>query len=281
MPALANWPSEIFSKKCQAKFYKNTVLNDIANHDWEGEIKAAGNKVIIRAEPDVAVQKYTGTITYQTLPTSSIELLIDQEDYYAFKLDSVTKHQSNIEIMDKASADASKKMKISVDAQVLGTAYADIPVANQLNGGVKVQLTKDNILDFIVDAGTVLDENDVPEEGRWMVLPPWACGLIKKSDLKDASIAGDGTSIMRNGRLGMIDRFTIYHSNSVAVVNDGTHDVAQIMAGTKHFVSFASQFTESRSMELENEFGTGVSGLMVWGMKVTKPEAAVLIKAYK
>jgi hypothetical protein len=69
------------------------------------------------------------------------------------------------------------------------------------------------VLNYIVDMGTVLDERNIPETGRWLVIPPWAAGMIKKSDLRNASISGDGSSLLRNGRLGMIDRFTLYASN--------------------------------------------------------------------
>ena len=63
--------------------------------------------------------------------------------------------------------------------------------------------------------GTVLDEANCPEQNRFLVIPAKMAGLIKQSDLKDASITGDGSTPLRNGRLGMIDRFTVYVSHNL------------------------------------------------------------------
>ena len=192
--SIANWPNEVYSKKLQAKFYNQTVFGAIANTDWEGEIKDSGSKVRIKMKPDVTVNDYAGTISYQDVTTDYIDLLIDKQKYYAFKVGDVTKAQSDVGVIDEATQDAASNMKIAVDSDILAAIYADVALANQMT---ETQITSANILDMIVDAGTVLDESNTPEDGRWLVLPPWACGMIKKSDLKDASVSGDGTSILR------------------------------------------------------------------------------------
>ena len=290
---MANALSVIYSKKLNAKFYASTVLAQICNTNWEGEIQSEGSKVVIRTRPDVAVRDYdraTG-VTYDDLAPNKIELPIDQTKYYAFVDDYIQTQQADIALVNESSADAAENMKIKVDQHVLGDVYTDVPADNQIAApATGVQVTKANVLDYIVDMGTKLDEANVPESGRWLVLPPWICGLIKKSELKDASLAGDGTSILRNGRMGMIDRFMLYSSNNLAAV---THDAGtpgddsddykiwQCMAGTKDFTSFASQFIKHESLTLENHFGTGHRGLQVYGFKVTKPEAGILLPAYK
>jgi len=140
-------------------------------------------------------------------------------------------------------------------------------------GGAPVQLTAATVLDLLIDAGTVLDEQNVPETGRWIVLPAWACGRIKKSDLKDASLAGDGTSIMRNGRIGVIDRFEIYMSNLVYSLTD-TVVCWHCPFGTKMALTFANQIVKTRSIEKpESTFAQLIDGLNVWGSKVVSPEA--------
>ena len=63
-----NFISEIWSKKLQAKFYANTVLPQVSNTDYEGEISGQGNKVIIRTVPDVTVAV---SYTHLTLPTKA------------------------------------------------------------------------------------------------------------------------------------------------------------------------------------------------------------------
>jgi hypothetical protein len=254
------------------------VLGEIANHDWEGEIKGGGSKVIIRAIPTITIGDYGigGTINYQDLEDDKIELLIDKAKYFAFKVDDVDEVQSDIAIVNKTTQDAAEQMKIVVDQDVLGSVYSD--AANVL---ASTAVTASNVLVWIINAGVALDEANVPEAGRWLVIPPWIAGMIKQSDLKDASLAGDGTSIMRNGRLGMIDRFTLYNSNNIALTGVAATGTFHCMAGTKHFISFASQFVKTETLRLQNSFGDAIRGLKVYGYKATKPEAGVYMPATK
>jgi hypothetical protein len=137
-------------------------------------------------------------------------------------------------------------------------------------------VTKANVLDWIVDAGVLLDAKNVPQEGRWVVLPPWICGMIMKSDLKDASLAGDGTSILRNGRLGKIANFTIYMNNNLYAPSTTYHCIA----GHPEFCTFASQFVKTEmKLRLENTFGHAHRGLNVYGFKVVKSDAGVYMPA--
>lgn len=270
-----NFIPEVWSKKLQAKFYQATVLEQITNHDWEGEIRDQGSKVQIRVRPTVVISDYivNGNINYQQLDDDKIELVIDKAKVFAFTIDDVDAYQSNIKLINECTLDASENMKVAIDTQVLGTVYSAAGLSV-----TSTAVTKSTVLDWLVDAGTKLDEADVPESGRWAVLPPWAVGAIKKSDLKDASIAGDGTSILRNGRVGVIDRFTIYNSNCLA--SNGT--TWNCMAGSRHAISFASQIVKVQHLDkLEQSFSQAVRGLNVYGFKVTKPEALVHMPATK
>lgn len=274
----SNYVPEVFSKKLLAKFYKSTCLHEITNNDYEGEIKGQGSKVIIRSTPTVAVSDYTGTLSYETLGEANVELLIDKAKSYAFKDDRVFSAQRDIKsFIDAATQDAATNMKIAIEGDVFSTVYAS--ATNALDA-VTVPVTKANVVDYIVDCGVLLDEANVSEEGRFMVIPSWMAGMIKKSDLKDASITGDGTSILRNGRLGMIDRFTIYVSNNLTADGAGS-DEFHCLAGTKEAISFATQFVENSKIELENTFGTAYRGLNVFGYTVTQPAALVDFHAKK
>jgi hypothetical protein len=121
------------------------------------------------------------------------------------------------------------------------------------------------VLDYIVDAGTCLDEQNIPETGRWFVIPPWVAGMIKKSDLREASISGDGVSLLRNGRIGMIDRFTIYASNLLPTHAEGSSTGFYTYFGHPHGLTFASQLSKIETLRSEQTFGTLLRGLQVYG----------------
>ncbi|MCK4871022.1 MAG: hypothetical protein KAS93_07935 [Gammaproteobacteria bacterium] len=248
-----------------------------------------GDTVEIRTTPTITIFDYTKgmVLPTQNPEPSVLELAIDKGKGWNFIADDVDKFQSDYDFIEDWTRDASEQMKIEIDTDILGAIYADAHASNagataglktsSINLGVSgapITLTKSNILEFIVDMGTVLDEQSVPQSDRWLILPPKHIALIKKSDLKDASLAGDGTSILRNGRVGMIDRFMIYNSNLLATTTDGG-TVTNIIAGHKSGLTFASQLLENESLRAESTFGTIFRGLQVFGYKVVKPESIV------
>ena len=284
-----NFIPELWAGKLIEKFYDATILAQISNTDYEGEIKRFGDTVNIRTTPTLTIRDYTKGMTLQIERPDSdpIELLIDKGKYWQAVSDDVDKVQTDINLMDVWSKDASEQMKIEIDQDVLANIPADVAAENQgLTAGAKsasfnlgttgspLTVTKDgaggttSITELIVDIGTVLDEANVPEGDRYLVLPAKAVGLIKKSELKDASLSGDGTSIMRNGRVGMVDRFTIYMSHNLLTSSGKTN----ILAGTKRGLTFASQLTNMETLRAESTFGTLIRGLQVYGYKVVKPE---------
>lgn len=285
-----NFIPEIWSGKLIENFYDATVLAAISNTDYEGEIRSMGDTVNIRTQPNITIRDYVKgqNLVVENPDKPKIQLVIDKGEYFSCVEDDVDRIQSDVGLMDMWSKDASEQMKIKIDQRVLTDMLPDIDAANKgATAGAKsasfnlgttgapLTVTKDgaggttSVVDLIVDMGTVLDEANVPEADRYMVIPAKMAGLIKKSELKDASLTGDGTSVVRNGRLGMIDRFTLYVSHNLYVDTGKT----SIIAGHKMGFTFASQMTEMETLRAQSTFGNIVRGLQVYGYKVVKPEA--------
>jgi hypothetical protein len=279
-----NFIPEIWSGKLIQNFYDATVLAAISNTDYEGEIRQYGDTVNIRTTPEITISTYVKgqTLAVQSPEKAKLQLMIDKGEYFACIEDDVDKVQADIAMMDTWSKDASERMKIKIDTRVLTDLLADIAAANKGNTagritanidlgstGTPVALTKSNVLDYIVDMGVVLDEANAPESDRFLIIPAKMAGFIKKSDLKDASITGDSSSVLRNGRIGMIDRFMLYTSHNLSV----TSGKFSIIAGHKMGFTFASQMTNMETIRSESTFGNIVRGLQVYGYKVVKPEA--------
>ena len=283
-----NFIPEIWSGKLIENFYDATVLSAIANTDYEGDIKSHGDTVNIRTTPELTIRDYVKgqTLAVENPDKPKLQLLIDKGKYFACVEDDVDQVQSDIAMMDTWSKDASERMKIVIDTDVLGNIATDIPAANKgLTAGEQSlaidlgvtgtanALTTSNVLTEIINHGTVLDEANVPESDRWMVIPAKMAGLIKQSDLKDASITGDGSTPLRNGRLGMIDRFMIYVSHNLPLSQTGASGEFTIFSGHKKGLTFASQMTNMETLRSETTFGDIIRGLQVYGFKVVKPEA--------
>ena len=280
-----NFIPEIWSGKLIENFYDATVLSAISNTDYEGEIRNMGDTVNIRTTPEITIQTYVKgqTLAVENPDKAKLQLVIDKGEYFACVEDDVDQVQSDIALMDMWSKDASERMKIKIDERVLTDILTDVSSNNKrqtagaISGNIDLgvagtpeALTKTNVIDKIVDMGTVLDEANCPEGDRFLVIPAKMAGLIKQSDLKDASITGDNESPLRNGRLGMIDRFTVYVSHNLKKTSGGEFSV---IGGHKMGFTFASQMTNMETIRSETTFGNIIRGLQVYGYKVVKPEA--------
>lgn len=287
---------EIWSGKLIEKFYASTVLSAISNTDYQGEISNQGDKVKIRTKPTITISDYRadGDLAVQRPEGGVVELAIDQGKYFNLILDDVMEVQSDLNLLSMWSDDASEQFKITVDTAVLlgmlgGAASVNKGAsAGAISGNINLGVTgtplaataaaaasKVDILSIILRLGQVLDEQNIPETGRWLVLPTWAATLIKQSELRQAYLSGDGVSMLRNGRLGMVDRFTIYSSNLLpkgAVTGLAAGEYA-IYAGHAHGLTFASQFTKLETIRSERTFGTLLRGLQVYGYKVVDSKA--------
>jgi hypothetical protein len=207
-------------------------LAAIANTNYEGLITSKGDKVIIRTKPTITINPYeTDQALSVERPTSNIvELLIDKGYYFNTILDDVMEIQADLDLLSMWADDSSEQMKIKIDTEVLASIPAGIAADNvgtaagRLSGNINLGVTATplqvvarapgagevEIIDVITRLGQTLDEQNIPENGRWLVIPAWIAALIKRSELRDASLVGDTVSMLRNGRLGMVESATLH-----------------------------------------------------------------------
>ena len=117
-----NFSSVIYSKKVQLALRKSTVVGDITNSDYFGEIAAQGDTVRIIKEPEISVSAYArGTqITAQDLDDEDFSLVIDKSNYFAFKVDDIEEAHSHVNFMDLATDRAAYRLADQYDQEVLG-----------------------------------------------------------------------------------------------------------------------------------------------------------------
>lgn len=277
----------LYAMKLLIAFYAATVFGAIANTEYEGEITKYGDKVVIRTLPDAVINDYLPgqDIDYQVPSSTPVELNIDKGKYWALALDAAEEKQMDLAYVEKWATHFSEQLRNAIDTDLLAHIYADVSPHNagatggaesgSINLGVTgtpLSINSANAIECILRAGQALDEQNVPDEDRWMVLPSWLVMKLKLSDIKDASMTGDGQSVLRNGRIGMIDRFTLYRSNNVAKVTDTT-SCWHCPFGHKAGVTFATQITKKEQLKNPKSFGDLLRMLQVYGYEVVKPEA--------
>ena len=313
----------IWSGKLNVKFYATTVFGEIANTSYEGDIRNLGDKVVINNIPSVTINDYSvgQTLNYEVPAPSKVELDISKAKYFGVNVSDVIEYQSQPKLMDMFTNDAAKQMAIAIDTDILkmsmdtvyqytststytggnmgkfagaksasldlggaGGTYAATAAGYKL--GAPLTLSASNIVQTITAMASVLDEQNVPDTDRFLVISPFVRNLLMNSNLQQAYLTGDSQSILRNGKIGTIDRFTVYVSNllpsAAAGQNfDGTALTGAtarkcIVAGHKTAITFASQIAKVESLPNPGDFGTLVRGLNIYGYKTIKPESLVI-----
>jgi len=251
------------------------------------EIAGFGAQIKIRTVPDINVSDYViGAGLGNQYPSSnSVTLTIDKAKSFNAALSLVDQRQADVDLPDLYANEGSIRLRIAADTDMLATipaqthasnrgrfAGADSAAIDLGDSTTPLQITKTNVVDFIVDCGTVLDEQNISDEGRWMVLPPWVIAMVMKSDLRIASLAGDGVSILRNGKIGEISNFTIYRSRSL-LTQTSPGAAWYVMFGHSTGLSFAAQIVEAEMLQNPNDFGYLIRGLMVYGFQTINSTA--------
>lgn len=303
---------QLWSNKLNAKFYANTMMTEIANTDWEGEISNQGDTIRIRTAPSITINDYAGagtTLSSEVPAPIFTDMQIDKGKYFSVQVNDVLAHQADMDLMNMFTDDAAKQLKIAIEndtfydwfvtngahaANVGSTAGA---LSQEYNLGTDAapidQATPKNVLEAILRMSAALDEQNVPEDGRWLILSPFDRQLLMQTDIAQAYFTGDAASTIRTGKIGMLDRFEVYVSNllpkgaagkgmvkGLAATSSGATvsnalNRRMMVAGTKQACAFASQISKTEPLRNQTDFGDIVRGLSVYGSKVIKPEALV------
>ncbi len=302
----------LWTGKLLAKFYANTVLSEVTNTDYEGELKNQGDTVRIRLAPSISIADYTAgmNLNYEVPEPIFQDMQINKGKYFGVQVNDVLAYQADIDLMNMFTGDAAKQLKIAIEDEVFFNSFVTEGAAAENQGataGVKSgsydlgtddtpidQTTPENVLNCILRMASVLDEQNVPEDGRFLIMSPYDRHLLMQSSIAQAYFSGDSASTVRTGKVGNLDRFTVYVSNLLPRGGDGLGLVSgmtdpatggasagakvrrTMVAGTKHATSFAMTIDKTEPLRNQTDFGDIVRGLAVYGRKVVKPEALVV-----
>ena len=255
---------------------------NVCNRDYEGEIRASGNTVKIASIGDVTVDDYTKDTDIgdpETLTDAEQSLLINQAKYFNFYVDSVDRAQQNVNVLDEAMRRASWSLRDYADAFLASAMEAAVVIGNKIGSTVTPKVpTKDDAYEYLVDLGVLLDESNVPIDGRFVIVPAWFHGLL----LKDERFVKAGTrssdSALHNGEVGEAAGFSILKSNNVPNTTGAKY---KIIAGHSIATSYVEQIVDVQTYKPEKRFGDAVKGLHVYGAKVVRPTALAMLIADK
>lgn len=277
--AVTNFVPDLWAARLLVALRKNHVAAAICNRDYEGEIRQQGDSVKITSVNRPTIGTYTPhtDITVEDIDDATRALIIDQAKYFAFELDDVEKAQSvsGGAIMAQATDEAGYGLRDVLDAYVLTQIAAGVSAAAPDNSIAEATIaTASAAYDRLVDMAVLLDNSNVPSEGRWAVVTPAFHGwLLKDSRFVGAGDAA-GAATRANGMVGGAAGFTIYKSNNLPD-GPGAGAGKNLLAGYNGATTLAEQIVSVEAARMEKRFADMVKGLHVYGVKVTRAEALV------
>ena len=205
---------------------------------------------------------------------------------------------SHVNFKEVATSSAAYALRDSYDAAVIANMFsgvsssspdhiigADAAAATQTmgqhqGGSNSIDLTGSDgtgtdPLDVMAFMAKLLDEQNVPEEGRWFVAPPAWYEQLSQSGSKLMSVdfnAGQGS--IRNGLVssGKLRGFDMYKSNNIAAPSTAG---GKVLAGHISSTATAQTIISTETLRDPTSFGDIDRGLHVYGSKVLRPEALV------
>jgi len=305
--SLENFIPEVWSARLLVNLYNTLVYGNarIINSDYEGEIRNMGDTVRINSIGAVTVGDYTKNTDItapQTLSDAQATLTITQQKYFNFQVDDIDKFQQFPKMMNDAMREAAYALANTADQFIAGL-YTDIPSGNWVpsaDGTAPSDSTPTSIVtggtiasgeqlayELLVDASTTLDTNNVPEDGRWAVVPPYFEGYL----LKDSRFVAYGTpQNVQNlqggtvgamnattGFIGRVAGFDVSKSNNVPLATNAH----QVICGHSIGWTWAQQVDSVEAYRPEKRFADAVKGLQLYGAKMTRPQVFALGKVKK
>ena len=249
--AVTNFIPQIWEARLMAKFHERSVGQLITT----APTKIEGNKIIFNKVSDIALKDYEGSVSFDDLTTSKVELPMDVKKYWAFKVDDVDAVQSAGALIDPHVAEAGYGLQEATDKLILDEA---LKTSHIVEG--------EKAYDVIIKANTQLNKHKVPKAERFAIVNAEA---LEELHLDPRFVAN--YTVLENGIIegAKINGVQLVFSEEL---NGGEFAVVVLH---KSAIGFGKQLEETEAMRLQNAFADGVRGLQVCGVKTLREEAVV------
>lgn len=284
--AISNFIPEYWATQVEGKLRAALVYGQpgITNHNYEGEIRQAGDTVRISQYGEVSIFDYVRNQDMpdpEELSDSQKTLVIDQQKAFNFQVDDVDAAQATESAMPAAMESAAYGLAEDVDLHLAGQMVAGagivIDPADLAAGGSFYK-------DVALPARTACARANLPAMGRFMILPPEVVAYALDDDR--VLQATDYQPVL-NGEIGRCAGFRLLESNNVPVhgndedgdsATDPTAGYYKISFGISQATSMANQVNSVEAYRMEKRFADAVKGLHVYGSKVLHSDRLGLIE---
>ncbi|EPY2286765.1 hypothetical protein ACXAT6_004052 [Clostridium sporogenes] len=258
-----NFKATLWEGALLANFHSVSVADAVSTKPT----KIQGNKVIFNRVGAGAIKDYEGSISWDEINTTPIEMTFDKKKYFAFSLDDCDKVQLVANVMGATTAEHAAVLAETYDKDFYTTLVSGVKSTNKIgSASTKKDVSPVNIYDYIVDLGTILSKNKVPKTDRYVTVDAEILGLLSK----DRRFTPNPV-VLQNG---IVEGQII---NGLKVVCTEEKPANQIVAHYKGAIGATKQLDEMEAMRLQNSFADGVRGLCMYGSKVLREDAIAVL----
>ena len=292
-----NFLPQAYSKKVLNFFRKSSVVEAVTNTDYAGEINSFGDTVNIIKEPSITVYQYErgADVTKTALTDAGVTLIIDTANAFKFIVDDIETNMSHVNWREAATSAAAYALRDAFDEGVIAVMFAGVSAsspnhilgsdsatdlaAGTFDGTGNLDIgfgsSEHDPIDVLSHMARLLDEQNVPEEGRWFLANPEFYEVLVQSSSKLLSVdynAGQGS--IRNGLVssGKLRGFNMYKTNNIASTSNAA---GKCIGGHISSTATAQTITSTEVIRDPDSFGDIVRGLHVYGSKVLRDGALV------
>ncbi len=265
---------EIVHAKLLKEREKAAIAVKHCNREYEGDIKAQGDKVKILTPGEVELFDYTRNTDMsdpQVLDGAAQHLEITESKAFQYYLDDVDKKQMELNKEFESAHQKSAAYKLSD--------YADSFIFKMYDKGQAVDttfgasFTSADVLTLLAAADKAMRLANVPEgETKYLEISPDVhAKFVLAKIIKDT----DNSNVLETGLVKKLWGLDIYVSNNVQNTGTTVGSTSYCLVRTKKAIAYAEQINQSESIRHPKRFGDIHRGLFLCGGKVVVPKEMI------
>jgi N4-gp56 family major capsid protein len=283
-----NFIPEIWSDEIVAAYKKNLVAaNLIKKMNFRGK-KGDTVHIPVPARGAASAKVAANAVTLQASTNTDIAVLIDKHYEYSKLIEDIAEVQSLASMRAFYTDDAGYALAKQVDTSVIqlgrgvngGDGTADYTGAySGADGTTAYTGTAGALTDAAIRRSIQrLDDNDVPMDGRFLIVPPSSrntlMGLARYTEQAFVGEVGSANTI-RNGEIGNLYGIPVFVSSNADTATDGDR---VCLLGHKDFAVLVEQQGIRSQSQYKQEFlGTLFTSDTIYGVKELRDNSAVAL----
>jgi N4-gp56 family major capsid protein len=297
----ATFIPEIWSDEIIAAYKKNLVLANLVNKMNHSGKKGDTIHIPAPTRGSASAKAASTQVTLIAATESEVQVSINKHYEYSRLIEDITDVQSQPSLRRFYTEDAGYALSKQVDDDLfaLGKTFGDDNGSGSdwvhsnsfyidgANGIAAYAADTVAVTDLFTDLAfrelvQQLDDNDVPMDGRFLVIPPSVRNTIMGIDRYNSSDFVDGRGIM-TGQIGSLYGVDIYVSSNCPVIetaaaNDAGGDIKAAIMGQKDGMVLAEQMGVRTQTQYKQEYlGDLMTADTLYGVKTVRPESGLVV----